>query len=129
MRQVLFALAALSALAGDPGQARAIDSARELMSACQELERGREGAGKDILIPNSQEALLCWGYLQAMQDLSVLVDQQGLRIIGSCPPEDTSTLQLVHAFLVYARSHAAELDGNAAAVVIKALQAGFPCRR
>jgi hypothetical protein len=128
MKHLLFLLAALGALAGDPEQARAIDSARELMSACQELEHGREGTGKDILIPNTPEALLCWGYMQAMQDLSVLVDQHGLRIIGACPPEETTTLQVVHAFVAYARTHAAELDGNAAAMMIKALQASFPCR-
>jgi hypothetical protein len=129
MRQVLFLLAALSTLAGFPDRARAIESARELVSACQELERGREGTGKDILIPNSRVALLCWGYMQAMQDLSVLVDQHGLRVIGSCPPEDTTTVQLVQALLGYARAHAAELDGNAAAMMIKALQTSFPCRR
>jgi Rap1a immunity proteins len=128
MRHVLFLLAALLALAADPDKARAIDSARELVVACQELERGREGAGKDILIPSSQEALVCWGYLQAMQDLSVLVDPRGLRIIGSCPPEETTTLQLVHSFLAYARSHPNEFDGNAAAAVINALQDSFPCR-
>jgi hypothetical protein len=129
MRQVVWLLAAALVLAGSPERARAIESARELMNACQEVERGREGAGKDILIPNTAEALLCWGYMQAVQDLSVLVDQHGLRIIGSCPPEETTTLQVVHAFVAYARTHAAELDGNAAAMMIKALQASFPCRR
>jgi hypothetical protein len=122
-------LVALVALPAYSDRARAIDSARELVNACRELESGREGAGNDILIPNSREALLCWGYLQAMQDLSVLVDQHGRRIIGSCPPERTTSLQLVHSFLAYARSHAGELDGNAAAVVIKALQDSFPCRQ
>ena len=129
MKQVPFVLAALAALAGHPDQARAIDSARELVASCQELERGREGTGKDILIPGSREALMCWGYMQAMQDLSVLVDQRGLRVIGSCPPEETTTLQLIHSFLAYARAHTGELDGNAASVMIKALQVSFPCRK
>src|SRR5262245_7757004 len=99
MRQGLLALAALIVLASHPQQARAIESARELVNACQELEHGREGTGKDILIPGSREALLCWGYMQAIQDLSVLVDQHGLRVIGSCPPEETTTVQLVQALL------------------------------
>jgi len=129
MRQVVWLLAAALALAGFPDRARAIESARELVTACQELERGREGTGKDILIPGNREALLCWGYMQAIQDLSVLVDQHGLRVIGSCPPEETTTVQLVQALLGYARTHAAELDGNAAAMVIKALQTSFPCRK
>jgi hypothetical protein len=122
-------LAALAALPAYSDRARAIDSARELVNSCQELEKGREGAGKDILIPNSREALLCWGYLQAIQDLSVLVDQHGRRIIGSCPPEQTTSLQLVHSFLAYARSHAGELEGSVAAAVIKAFKDSFPCRQ
>ena len=129
MRYTPVLLAALVALPAYSDRARAIDSARELVNSCQELEKGREGVGKDILIPNSREALLCWGYLQAMQDLSVLVDQYGRRIIGSCPPEQTTSLQLVHSFMAYARSHAGELEGNAAAAVIKALQDSFPCRQ
>ena len=105
-----------------------VDSARELVNACQDLEKDREGSGKDILIPNSTEALICWGYMQAMQDLSVLVDQSGRRLIGSCPPEETTSLQLIDAFLAYARAHAGDLRGNAAAVVVKAFVERFPCR-
>jgi hypothetical protein len=126
---MLVLLAALVALPAHSDGARAIDGARELVNSCRELERGREGAGKETLIPNSGEALLCWGYMQAMQDLSVLVDQRGRRVIGSCPPENTTTLQLVHLFLDYARSHPGGLKGNAAAAVIKALQDSFPCRQ
>jgi Ssp1 endopeptidase immunity protein Rap1a len=129
MKPTVLLLAAVLALAGFPDRARAVDSARELVSACQELERGREGTGKDILIPGNRDALMCWGYMQAMQDLSVLVDQHGLRVIGSCPPEETTTLELIHSFLAYARTHAGELDGNAAAVMIKVLQVSSPCRR
>src|SRR5262245_13920795 len=97
------ALLALVALFSGSDKARAIDSARELVDACQDLEKDREGSGKDILIPNSTEALVCWGYMQAMQDLSVLVDQNGRRVTGSCPPEEATSLQLIQAFLAYAR--------------------------
>jgi hypothetical protein len=129
MRYALALLLTLAIPLAHSDTARAIDSARELVESCQELEKDREGAGKDILIPNSKEALVCWGYMQAMQDLSVLVDQHGRRVIGSCPPEETTSLRLIHAFLAYARSHASEVEGNAAAVVIKALQESFPCPR
>jgi hypothetical protein len=40
---------------------------------------GVEGSGNEIEIPNTQEALLCWGYMEALQDLSALVDQNGTR--------------------------------------------------
>ena len=122
------ALFALAAPFAHSDKARAIESAQELLNACQELEKDREGSGKDILIPSSKDALVCWGYMQAMQDLSVLVDQNGRRLIGSCPPEETTSLQLIDAFLAYARAHAGELRGNAAAVVVKAFVERFPCR-
>jgi hypothetical protein len=92
MRYIVVLLTALAALPATSRQGRAIENAPDLVSSCEELEKGREGAGKEIVIPGSGPALLCWGYMQAMQDLSVLVDQNGHRIIGSCPPEQTTSL-------------------------------------
>lgn len=123
---LLLLLAACFAFA--PG-ARAFDSARELSDACRSVEIGTSGSGRQIEIPSRKEALLCWGYMEAMQDLSVLVDQDGYRLIGSCPPEETTLLQLIQTFVTYARSHPAELQGKAAVVVIKALHDAFPCQR
>jgi hypothetical protein len=37
-------------------------------------------------------------------------------------------LQLIRSFVTYARSHPAELEGNTAVAVFKALQRTFPCR-
>jgi hypothetical protein len=42
--------------------------------------------------------------MQAMQDLSVLADENGHRIMGACPPEQTTTLQLIRSFVRYARA-------------------------
>src|SRR6516165_8474050 len=55
----------------------ALSTARELAGYCQSLERGAKGAGRHIYIPRTSEALTCWGYMQAMQDLSVLADEEG----------------------------------------------------
>src|SRR5215467_16344260 len=46
----------------------AIENPRDLLKFCQKLEQGRKGAGEDIRIPNTRESLLCWGYMQAIQD-------------------------------------------------------------
>jgi hypothetical protein len=127
MRYLLALLAAL--LAARPQPALAVEDARELAGYCQALERGVRGSGASIRIPAGKEALLCWGYMQAIQDLSVLVEPDGRRLLGSCPPETTTTLQLVRSFAAYARAHPAELGGNSAVVVIKALQQAYPCAR
>jgi Ssp1 endopeptidase immunity protein Rap1a len=108
-------------------EARAVDSPRQLASYCEMLERSTKGSGRQVRIPNTKEALLCWGYIQAMQDLFGLADESGARIMGACPPEDGTLLDLVRSFVAYARSHPAELQGNTALVVAKAMQAAYPC--
>jgi hypothetical protein len=108
--------------------AAAVENANELAGYCQSLERGAKGAGREIYIPRTREALTCWGYMQAMQDLSVLSDEEGHRIMGACPPEQTSTLQLIQSFVRYARAHRSELPGNAVIAVFRALREAYPCR-
>jgi hypothetical protein len=66
--------------------------------------------------------------MQAMQDLSVLADENGRRIMGACPPEQTTTLQLIRSFVRYARAHRKELPDNAVVAVFRALRGAYPCR-
>src|SRR5262245_49815113 len=91
-RTLLIGLVATVAFAWS---AAAIENADELAGYCQSLKRGAKGAGRHIYIPGTREALTCWGYMQAMQDLSVLADENGHRTMGACPPEQTTTLQLI----------------------------------
>jgi Rap1a immunity proteins len=84
--------------------------------------------GRHIYIARTREALTYWGYMQAMQDLSVLADEEGHRIMGACPPEQTTTLQLIQSFIRYARAHRTELQGNAVVAVFRALRGAYPCR-
>jgi len=107
--------------------AATVEDAQELANYCQGLEQGTKGAGREIYIPGTREALTCCGYMQAMQDFSVLSDEDGHRIMGACPAEDTSTLQLIQSFGRYARAHRSELPGNAMIVVFRALREAYPC--
>jgi hypothetical protein len=118
----------LVATVGFAWGAAAVENAHELAGYCQSLERGAKGAGRQIYISRTREALTCWGYMQAMQDLSVLSDEEGHRIMGACPPEQTSTLQLIQSFVRYARAHSSELPGNAVVAVFRALREAYPCR-
>jgi Rap1a immunity proteins len=96
---------------------------------CQARRTGiGSAAGRHVYIPSTREALTCWGYMQAMQDLSVLADENGHRIMEACPPEETTTLQLVRSFVRYARAHRRELPGNAVVAVFRALREDYPCR-
>jgi Ssp1 endopeptidase immunity protein Rap1a len=110
-----------------PRQLVAVESSRELASYCEAAEKGVTGTGHEVEIPATQEALQCWGYMEAFQDLSALVDQNGTRLLGVCPPEQGTLLDLVHAFVAYARAHRADLPDKSAVAVIRALQQAYPC--
>jgi hypothetical protein len=107
--------------------ARAIETPLKLAKNCERLEASTKGRHQKLQIPNKTPALLCWGYMQAMQDISALADHDGRRLAGSCPPEDGTLLEMIHAYVGYARSHQHELGDNTAAAVIKALQVLYPC--
>jgi hypothetical protein len=119
----------ISVLNSSSQSAGATERAPDMVHYCRNLERGTKGRAQQIRIPDTRQALQCWGYMQAMQDMSVLVTPEGRRLIGSCPPEQTTLLRLIHIFVNYARSHRSEAQGNAAVTVIKALQEAFPCGR
>jgi hypothetical protein len=105
----------------------AIETPRRLANYCRILEKGVKGTGRHLQIPKTKKALLCWGYMEGMQDLSVITDQDGTRIMGSCPPEHETLLQLIHTFVAYARSHPKEFRGNTAVTVIKVMRQAYPC--
>jgi hypothetical protein len=115
------------ALMGMPLSVHAMGSARELAEDCRTLVRAKTGTGKQIQIPFTKKALVCWGYMQAMQDLSVLADENGRRIMGACPPERTTLLELIQSFVSYARAHVDKLPDNTALAVSQALHEAFPC--
>jgi hypothetical protein len=127
MRRCIVLLALLGAASAAPRAASAIESPGQLASYCQKLEKGVRGSGQSIQIPSTKEALLCWGYMQAIQDLSMLVDEDGRRLIGSCPPEDTRLRDFIRAFLAYEQSHRSSAGANAVVAVTKALQQAYPC--
>lgn len=129
MRLAFVLLVAAAAVCTFANEAAAIDNAGDLASSCHSLEKGAKGTGRQIRIPNTKSALLCWGYMRAMQDVSVLTAENGRRLIGSCPPERITLLQLIRAFSAYARSQSVKLQGNAAVAVIGAFQEAFPCRQ
>jgi hypothetical protein len=110
-----------------PPRAHAFESARELAAQCKTVETSNIQKGTDLFIPGTKEALQCWGYMQAMQDLSVLVDENGRRLMGACPDERTTLLELTRAFVAYADRHSDGSDNDAALMVMAALREAFPC--
>jgi Rap1a immunity proteins len=102
-------------------------SARELAGQCQVLLRGKHGSGEHIRIPLTKPALTCWGYMQAVQDFAALADENGRLVLGICPPDRATMLDLVQAFVRYADARGKKLPDNAALAVTQALQSAYPC--
>src|ERR1051326_115361 len=99
-------------------------SARELAGGCRAL---LQGSGDEIRIPLTKPALECWGYMQAVQDFAALADENGQRMLGVCPPDRATLLDMVRAFVRYARGQGKDLPDNAALAVTQALQSAYPC--
>jgi hypothetical protein len=110
-----------------PLEARAAGSAHDLAGECQTLLQGKRGSGEHIRIPFTKPALVCWGYMQAMQDFAALVDDNGHRMLGACLPDRATLVDIVQAFVKYAGSHDKDLPANAALAVTQALQSAYPC--
>lgn len=123
---VLLALiaASLAVAAEPPGR---IDSARSLQTACGPVARSIENPRRKAGVP-LEAGLLCLGYMQAMQDMSVLTDADGQSVLGACPSERTKLSDLIQAFVTYADLHPNELEESAAVAVIKSFRNAFPCQ-
>ena len=108
-----------------PVDARA--ATRELAGDCHRLLQGKHGSGEQIRIPFTKKALVCWGYMQSMQDFAAFSDENGRPMLGICLPDRATLLDIVQAFVRYADGHGKDLPDNAAVAVTQALQAAYPC--
>jgi hypothetical protein len=101
-----------------PGQVAALENSRQLADYCEAVDSGVVARGQEVEIPGTKEAILCWSYMEVLQDLSALVDQSGNRILGTCLPEKGTLLDLIHSFVEYAHSHRTTLPDKGAVAVI-----------
>jgi hypothetical protein len=133
MRMLTALVATLTAISpGLAGPQVRIEKAQDLARACRGLERhGLDFGGGRInpkaMVPVTNELLICLGYMQAVQDFSVLTDKDGNRVLGACVPSDATLGQMVQTFIKYARAHPEAAKENTAGVVLQSLQNAFPC--
>ena len=129
MRHLLFFGLAAAMIVATPAFATepsgVIDSAHSLARACRLVERMPTARARATRVP--ADAVMCVGYMQAMQDVAVLSDMNRTRLFGSCPSAETSLGELIRAFLDYSRSHPDRSDEKAAVAVIRSFQDAYPC--
>jgi hypothetical protein len=107
----------------------AFEDAGRLLQGCQALERGmRILPDKTVVLPRDSQAIMCWGYILALQELSGLLDGDSTKPITlACPPPKSTTVQLLKIVTDHARSHPNQLHERATTVVLAALRKAFPC--
>src|SRR4051794_41385689 len=77
---------------------------QELLQQCEALVRGAIVAGESVTLPKGQPAAECWFYMGAIQDLTATVEEEGgPSVIGSCVPSKATRMDIVQAFVWYAR--------------------------
>jgi hypothetical protein len=109
--------------------AASFENANELLSGC-ELFLGSvrmQGTGFAIQT-NDTNAHQCWGYIQAVQALSAVVNEgDKFPITHACLPPTSTGLQLVRVFVSYAQRHPENLHERAGSMALDAFRAAFPC--
>jgi Rap1a immunity proteins len=98
-----------------------------LLQACEVLEREARISGDNVALPPRTDVHRCWGYMGAVQDLSVITDETGRPLLGSCPGPKTKLSQIIRVFTNYARTHPHELHEKAPVLVLRAMEQAFPC--
>jgi hypothetical protein len=98
----------------------------DLLSSCEAITSASPLSEENTLdIP--AEGLPCWYYMSAIQNMTVLADERGERLLGICPPPDSTVLDFVRIFVQHARTEDVRAQRNAAAFALPRLARAFPC--
>jgi hypothetical protein len=98
----------------------------QLLKSCSVVIKAAPAA-KSATADIPAAGLPCWYYMSALQNMSALASDSGRRLLGVCPPADSTLLDFVRIFVQYAREHKADLEENAAAAAFLGLAKTFPC--
>ncbi len=101
-------------------------TSKELLHSCQTITK-TIGARKQSAIDIPEAGMACWYYMSAVQNMSALVDESGVRLLGICPPSESTVLDFIRIFVQHSRGKPINI-GNAAALVLPGLATTFPCR-
>jgi hypothetical protein len=103
------------------------ETGNTLLQACEVLEREARIEEGQVRLPARTEVHRCWGYMSAVQDISVIIDDTGKPLLESCPDPKTKLTQFIRVFTNYARTHPQELHETASVLIIRAMHQAFPC--
>ena len=98
----------------------------ELLKSCEAITNESSALTGEIAdIPRA--GLPCWYYVSAIQDMSVLEDGEGKRLLGVCSPPNSTTMDFVKIFVRSAKNKKLRTNGDAAALALPGFAQAFPC--
>lgn len=110
--------------------ARSLESANELLGGCEGFLRAYRPAGAGFRLEAPNGAVYeCWGYINAFQQLSALVDDGHKPLTGACVPPEGTAVQILRVVVAYLQRHPERLHERAGLVALSAMREAFPCRR
>ena len=100
----------------------------ELLRSCKAVTSSVDFSKRSSFdIPAS--GLPCWYYMSAVQNMSIIVDQNGEHALRICPPSSSSLADYVQAFVLHERQQKNAGDNdNPAPDVLMSLAKRFPCK-
>jgi hypothetical protein len=103
------------------------ETAFEVQSWCKEIVNAKFRPDHMISYRQNHDTGFCWGAFGMMQELSVFVRDDGTRMLGFCPPKDSTRVQLIKIFSKFVDDHLAMVGQDFGVVAEQALAAAFPC--
>ena len=121
LKYVIAICVGLSAALMVVGNARADSS--EILSSCETLLEGMRVTPE--ILPSGYP---CWYFMSGIQDVITIGDSTTNRaMLQVCAPADSTLLQLIRIFVLYAQQNPTRLDLPAGEVAIEALWQAYPC--
>ncbi len=103
------------------------ETALEMQSWCRQIVSGPILANDTVYVGTTFNDGVCWGSFAAIQQLSRIVDQNGIMLLRFCPPPDSTRVQFIKIFMRYADQHPEEAHHDFAKLALRALVEAFPC--
>jgi len=106
-------------------------SAAEILADCQSiLQSAKSSKNQDELdLENTFSNGTCWGAFLSIQQIIVTkIEGEKNSILQICAPPETTSLQIIQIFDVFARGNARRQDEPFTKIAIAALRSAFPCK-
>ena len=106
-----------------------VESADELLRSCEDFLGAYRPSGVGFTLqPESRSVYECWGYINAIMQLSARTDH-GRTPTGACPTPATSALNIIEVVVAFLQKHPEALHERAGVEAIHSLRQAFPCEK